>query len=89
MSTPNSRKTGLKYKGRWGRRLFGRTVSVRRVGYVVVLGVDAIFSGRNVLLPRIPVFHDQNLGVGGVDAFFRAVIMYTFVPLWVAQRYFT
>ena len=58
------------------------------VGYVVVLGVDGIFSGRNVHL-RLPVIHDQNLGVGGVDAFSGAVIMYTSVLLWDGQRFFT
>ena len=89
MSTPNSHKTGLNYRRRWGRRLFGRTDSVKIVGYVVILGVDGIFAGRNVHLPRLPVIHDQNLGVGGVDAFSWAVIMYTSVLLWDGQRFFT
>ena len=89
MSTPISRKTGLKYRGRWGRRLFDRMDSVKIVGYVVVLGVDRADSGRNVHLPRLPVIHDQNLGVGGVDAFSGAVIMYTSVLLWDGQRFFT
>ena len=44
--------------------------SVKIVRYV---GVYGAFTGRNVHLPRLPVIHDQNLGVGGVDAFSGAV----------------
>ena len=39
MSTPTSHKTGLKYRGRWGRRLFDRMDSVIIVRYVGVDGV--------------------------------------------------
>ena len=86
MSTPISRKTRLNYRGRWGRRLFDRMDSVKIVGYV---WVDGVFSGRNVHLPRLPVIHDQSLGVGGVDAFSGAVIMCTSALLWGRQRFFT
>ena len=71
MSTSISLKTRPNYSGRWRTRLFDRMDSVKIVRYV---GVYAAFTGRNVHLPRLPVIHDQSLGVGGVDAFSGAVI---------------
>ena len=58
--------------------------SVIIVRYV---GVDGVFTGRTVNLPRLFVIHDQNFGVDGVVAFSGAVIMYTSDLLWGRHRF--
>ena len=51
MSTPTSRKTGLNYRGRWGRRVFDRMYSVIIVGYV---RVDVAYSETTYVYPNLP-----------------------------------